>query len=314
MIHTVTGPVEPSNYENILIHEHIGCVSNDLMHVMGEKWLNKKMLADFAVDIFRGIKMRYGVGMIIDATPIDLGRDILLIKEVSERSEIPMVASAGLYHYPSLYTAGHSEMEIASWFIKEYEDGIQSTGIKPGILKVASDFSGITTDNKKRLTSMAITQKETNLPIYVHSVHDSELVDEQLKILLKYIKTPEKIIIGHTALKPDDDYLEKILDKGCYICMDQCHCTKYSIDSIANVLVILCKKGYADKILLSNDLCIYTDFGTRNNTGFHLSVEQQIERFGHIFTVVYNSFLENGGNAKDWETMFKKNPIKILDI
>ena len=73
------------------------------------------MLADFAVDIFRGIKMRYGVGMIIDATPIDLGRDILLIKEVSERSEIPMAASAGLYHYPSLYTARHSE--ILQWYI-----------------------------------------------------------------------------------------------------------------------------------------------------------------------------------------------------
>ncbi len=42
MIHTVTGPVEPSNYENVLIHEHIGCISNDLMHVMGEKWLNKR--------------------------------------------------------------------------------------------------------------------------------------------------------------------------------------------------------------------------------------------------------------------------------
>ena len=314
MIHTVTGLIPPSDFGNILMHEHIGCMSNDLIHMFGENWLNKERLADFAVNILKNLKMKYGVGLIVEATPIDLGRDVLLIKKISKRLEIPIVASTGLYHYPSLYTSGHSTIEIASWFIREFEEGIEGTDIKPGILKVASDFCGITTDNEKRLTAMAIVQKETNLPIYVHSVHISGLVERQMKILLRSIKTPEKIIIGHAAIKPDVEYLERILNRGCYICVDQCHCTNNSIDSIGKALATLCGKGYTDKIILSNDLCIYTDFGTRKNTGFHLSIEQQTEKFGHIFTVVYESFLENGGNKEDWDMMFKKNPIKILDV
>lgn len=314
MIHAVTGPVEPSNYENVLIHEHIGCISNDLMHIFGEKWLDKGKLADFAVDIFKNLKTKYGVGLIVDGTPIDLGRDVSLIKEVSIRADIPMVASTGLYHYPSLYTSGHSETEIASWFIKEFEDGIEGTDIKPGILKVASDSCGITKDNGKRLIALAIAQSETKLPIYVHSAHNFDLAEKQLEILFRYISEPEKIIIGHTALNPDAEYLEKILGQGCYICMDQCHCTSHSIDIIGKALVLLCRKGYADKILLSNDLCIYTDFGSRENTGFHLSVDQQTEKFSHIFTTVYESFLKNGGDKKDWDIMFKKNPIKVLDV
>ena len=296
------------------MHEHIGCISNDLVRVFGKKWLDKEKLADFAVEILIALKEKYGIGLFVDGTPIDLGRDILLIKEVSVRANIPIVVSTGLYHYPSLFTSGHAETEIASWLIDEFENGIEGTDIKPGILKVASDFNGITKDNEKRLSAIAIAQKETNLPVYVHSVHKPDLAQNQLDILQRNINSPDKIIFGHTSLNPDSEYLERILDKGCYICMDQCHCTKHSMDAIGKTFVQLCLKGYTDKILLSNDLCIYTDFGTREITGLHLTAEQQVEKFGHIFNTVYDSFIKNGGNREDWDVMFRKNPIKVLNV
>ena len=314
MIYTATGTINATNCGNVLMHEHIGCISNDMLHIFKQKWLDKAKLADFAVEILGLLKTNYDVGLIVDGTPIDLGRDVLLIKEVSERSNIPIVVSTGLYHYPSMYTSGHTETEIAFWFIDEFENGMEGTDIKPGILKAASDFGGITPDNQKRLSAMAIVQKETNLPIYVHSAHTSNLVEKQLEILLKIIRNPEKIIIGHAALNPNIEHLEKILSKGCYICMDQCHCTTYSIDSIGKAIAALCRRGYTDKILFSNDLCIYSDFGTRKNTGLHLSANQQADNFGYIFKVVHNSFLENGGNEKDWYKMFAKNAIDILNI
>jgi len=314
MIQTVIGTVEASDLGNVLFHEHIGCISNDLMHIFGEKWLDKEVLADFAVDILKELKLKHGLGLLVDGTPIDLGRDALLLRAVSLKSGIPIVASTGLYHYPSLYTDGNSEEEIAAWFIKEFEEGMEGTGIKPGILKVASDFSGITEDNKKRLSAMAIAQRETKLPIYVHSIHSADLVEKQLEILLQNIKETEKIIIGHAALNPDARYLAKILDRGCYICMDQCHCTRHSIADIGKALSILCEKGYTNQILLSNDICIYSDFASRQKTGLHLTAEQQAKHFSHIFTVVYESFLENGGAEKDWNIMLRENPIKALNL
>ena len=313
MIYTVNGAVFKKDFGNILVHEHIGCMSNDLLHIFGKNWLDKDKLADFAADILKSIGETYGVGLFVDGTPIDLGRDVALLKSVSDKSGIPIVASTGLYHYPSLYTSGHSETEIASWFISEWENGMEGTGIKPGILKCATDAE-ITVDNRKRLKAMAITQKETNLPLYVHSSHRGDIVENQLEILFEEIKNPEKIIFGHTAQNAEYDYLAKILDKGVYICMDQCHCTRFSISDIGKTLVKLCENGYAGKILLSNDLCMYTDFGTRKNTGFHWTVHQQTENFGHILRIVHESFLNSGGNADDWNKMFKENPLKVLDI
>ena len=296
------------------MHEHIGCISNDLLYVFGKKWIDKEKLIDYAAKILKGISEKYGTYLFVDGTPIDLGRDISLIKAISEKSGVHIVASTGLYHYPSMYTVGHSESEIASWFIGEVEEGIGNTGIKPGILKAASTAGRITRDNEKRLTAMAIAQNETKLPVYVHSEHTKELAQMQLDIMLREIRNPEKIILGHAALNPDAEYLEKLLDKGCYICIDQCHCTNHSIESVGRSIALLSNKGYADKILISNDMCIYSDFGTRKNTGLELSISQQVERFGYIFTEVYESFIENGGSEKAWHKMFKENPVKILDV
>jgi len=313
MIQTVIGTVEASDLGNVLFHEHIGCISNDLMHIFGEKWLDKEVLADFAVDILKELKLKHGLGLLVDGTPIDLGRDALLLRAVSLKSGIPIVASTGLYHYPSLYTDGNSEEEIAAWFIKEFEEGMEGTGIKPGILKVASDFSGITEDNKKRLSAMAIAQRETKLPIYVHSIHSADLVEKQLEILLQNIKETEKIIIGHAALNPDARYLAKILDRGCYICMDQCHCYPHNKAVIAETLVKLCQKGYTDKILLANDYCIHSDFGNNKTNGLHLTPAQHADGLGYVLDLVYKEYIAKGGNDEAWETMICKNAMDILD-
>jgi phosphotriesterase-related protein len=123
----------------------------------------------------------------------------------------------------------------------------------------------------------------------------------------------EKIIIGHTAIRPDIEYLESILETGCYICMDQCHCHPQNLNLIAKTLVELCKKGYTDKILLSNDYCIHSDFCNQNTNGFHLNQEQHNVGLGYIFEKQYSEYISMGGKEKDWNKMLCKNPIDILD-
>ncbi|MBQ2890676.1 MAG: hypothetical protein IJE44_03410 [Clostridia bacterium] len=314
MINTVTGKIKKRNFGTILIHEHIRCASNDLLHTFGEKWHDEQYLKEFASKILCEMRIKYGLGLWVDGTPIDLGRDYALLREVSENSGVFIVASTGLYHFPSCYTADHSEQEIASWFIDEYRCGMEGSTVKPGILKGASDVAGITKDNAKRLKALAIAQEETGLPLYVHSNHKGKLVDEQLGILLETISNPEKIIIGHAANRPDAEYLERILDRGCYIAMDQCHCAGYSMEEIGKTLVKLIRDGYEDKILLSNDLCIYTDFGTRKNTGFQLSVDEQVKRYGHLFNDVYQGFCEAGGSESEFQKMLSVNPVAVLDV
>ena len=142
MINTVNGQIEKQLFGTVLIHEHIRCASNDLLHIFGKKWLDENRLADFASEILIRMKEKYGLGLWVDGTPIDLGRDVALLKKVSEKSGVPIVASTGLYYFPSLYTQGHSESEIAAWFIDEFENGMETWASRRYIPVIRERLSG----------------------------------------------------------------------------------------------------------------------------------------------------------------------------
>ena len=66
----------------------------------------------------------------VDATPIDLGRDILLLKEVSQLSGVKIVASTGFYYLQSIEAFNNTAEELAEWLINECKSGICFCGWK----------------------------------------------------------------------------------------------------------------------------------------------------------------------------------------
>lgn len=313
MIQTVAGKINKENLGAVLMHEHISCSSLSYEKAFGQEWLCREKLKSLAVETMKLSKEKYRLGLMVDGTPIDLGRDAVMLKEASELSGVKIVASTGFYYLQSIEAINNTSTVLAKWLIYECINGISNTGVKPGILKCATGELGITADNQKKLSAMGIVQGETGLSLYVHCEHRADIAQKQIAILCENGANIEKIIIGHTAIRPDAEYLEKILDTGCYICMDQCHCYPTKLTEIATALVHLCNKGYTDKILLSNDYCIHSDFCRRDKNGLHLPSEKHAENLGYIFDKLHPEYISIGGSEKDWNTMIYKNPIKALD-
>lgn len=314
MIQTVTGRISKAPNGAILMHEHISVYSLSFCKAFGKRWLDKSALKALAVETLKQLKEQYGLAVMVDATPIDLGRDAQLLKEISELSEVKIVASTGFYYLTSIEALNNSANELAEWFIEECKNGIDGTTVKPGILKCSTGSDGFTEDNIKKLSAMGIVQRETSLPIYVHCEHNGDVALRQIEILKQNGASAGKIIIGHTAMRPDAAYLEEILKSGCYICMDQCHCYPERLNDIATALVKLCKKGYAGKILLANDYCIHNDFANRNENGMHLNAKQHVEKMSYIFDKVYNEFIAMGGKEEDLKAMLCENSANVLNV
>ena len=95
MIQTVTGEISKKDLGTVLMHEHISCASVSLRRAFGDKWLDPSRVEVLATATLKQVKQRYGVGLFVDATPIDVGRDVLLLKAVSEASGVAIVASSG---------------------------------------------------------------------------------------------------------------------------------------------------------------------------------------------------------------------------
>lgn len=314
MIQTVTGAISKMEIGNVLMHEHVSCSSLSFCKAFGSSWLDEVQLKALACDTLKYIKQTYNVGLMVDATPIDLGRNATLLKAVSELSGVKIVASTGFYYLQSIEVLNNDAKDIAKWFINECENGIGDTGIKPGILKCATGKAGITEDNQKKLAALGIVQGQTGLPLYVHCEHYEDIAHKQMECLLQNGANADKIIIGHAALRPDAKYLESILEKGCYICLDQCHCCGHDVRVIADAIIQLCQKGYTDRILISNDYCIHSDFCNSSSNGLHLNAVQHGKSLGFVLSNLQEAFLSGGGSTKDWNTMLSINPICILDV
>ena len=122
----------------------------DFIKAFGKKWLDRDLLARYAADVLINAKKEYNIGLIVDGTPIDLGRDISLLKKVSEESGVEIVASSGFYWFPSFEFTSNDARYIGELIIHECENGMEETGIKPDILKCAAGYLGFSNEISKR--------------------------------------------------------------------------------------------------------------------------------------------------------------------
>ena len=203
---------------------------------------------------------------------------------------------------------------LAPFFINECKNGIADTGIKPGILKCATGPSGLTPDNQCKLKTMATVQKETALALYVHCDHRENIAHGQIDLLLEGGASAERLIIGHAAIRHGADYLAGILERGCYVCMDQCHCFDRSIADIGRSLAQLCERGYTERLLISNDYCIHSDFPSHQRNGFDLGAKDHAQSLGYVFIKLHAAFIAAGGREEDWCTVVRENPLRALDV
>lgn len=224
----------------------------------GKHYYEHDVVADRAVEQFQRAKDR-GVRTVVDGTPVNMGRDIKLIQEVAERTGLNFVASSGFYYQDEVYLQWRSEDEIYSLVSRECTDGIEDTGVRPGILKAACADSGVTPILGKVFRAIGSVASEQGLPIFCHHHPSVGNGDEILDIFEECGASTNQIVLGHSGDTDDLGYLERLLERGCYLGMDRFgHCdASLDFDSRITTIVELCRRGYADRLLLSHDLATY---------------------------------------------------------
>lgn len=260
-----------------------------------------------AVELFKQAKDECGVSTIIDATPIDLGRDIEMIREVAQKSGVNILVSSGIYCSEEAFLLGKKAEKLASFFIEECQTGIAATKVRPAILKCATGRKGVTEINELLLTTMAITQKETGLPLYCHNEHKLKTSYQQLEIFEQNGVDLERVVIGHCSDSYDLEYLEDIAKCGCYLSFDRIYPATY--ERQAKTIAEIINRGYGDKILLSHDYSAFIDFG---KTDF-----ETWKNCGSDFTTIHKKLLpalkKLGVRDEDIRKLTIENPKKVLE-
>jgi phosphotriesterase-related protein len=309
MINSVLGPIEPSELGFTLMHEHIAC-KNTSMDQAFPDWFNRQEVLSSAISELQYTKQQ-GLQTIVDATPINLGRDIRLLREVSEKSGVNIIASTGFYHIDEFFFNGWQIDDLVGQLIPEVEEGIQGTDIKPGIIKCAS-ATEITPTNEKLLRVAGRLHKQCGLPVTTHSSSSYKNGIPQLEILLDEGVEPGKLVIGHCGDTTDMVYLETILASGCNIGLD-----RFGIDSILptdsriDVCVELLEKGYEDQIVISQDYSVFLDMFPEKLSRKRLDSDDPWT-FHYILMDIIPKLVDKGVSERQINKLTNENPKKIL--
>ncbi len=261
MVNTVLGPMPAEKLGITLMHEHFVFAYPGWFADATIAPDDYKEILKIDLDVIKTAQ-KYGIKTIIDATPNDTGgRNPALYKDLAKKTGLNIICSTGLYTEhegsPAYWmTKAVWGMDISKMmselFIKEITQGIGTTGVKAGVIKVGSSPK-MTVYEQAVHKAAVMAQKATGVPIITHTEGPTG-GPEQAEFLLKEGADPKKVMIGHVSNSKDIEYHKAILAKGVYIAFDRIGLdiiTPFDIN-VKNVAE-LCKAGYADKIMLSHD-------------------------------------------------------------
>ena len=134
---TVRGPIDATALGRTLSHEHLFVHSPGLPAQY--PWLYDRATAVTHVVGELQQARAAGIGALVDVTTPDLGRDIELIREASERADIHVIAATGIWLDIPRWFNDAGVDEIAAVFMHEIEQGIAASDSRAGVIKVANN-------------------------------------------------------------------------------------------------------------------------------------------------------------------------------
>ncbi len=255
-IKTVLGNISESEFGSALAHEHICCYSDYAYKMAGRKYLDKERLISVAVDYFRKLIDNYGIKTFLDCTPVNIGRDIEMYKQISEKSGMNIVCSSGFYFTEEILLYSTPAERVAEFIIEDTKK------VNAGIIKYAFERPEPNGYDKKMLRACALAQLELGIPIVLHTNSTCKNSIKGLDILFDEGVNPRSVTAGHLSDTDDIDFVKQIAEFGCYIGFDRLTgdtSQEYIQKKVSNVLN-LCEAGYEDQILFSHDDTFFKGF------------------------------------------------------
>jgi len=254
-VNTVLGPVDTSELGFTLSHEHLATNAAGILKTFPEL-VDRAGVIEQANATLKEAS-REGLRTIIDVTTIDLGRDVEMMREVSRTTGVNIIAATGNHlAVPRLFADLPPEV-IADLYVREIEVGIEGTGIKAGIIKVASDEGGVTRPQEIVLRPAGQASVRTGTPISTHTWSPDRVGEEQVRILQDEGVDMDKVYIGHSNDDMDMAYLLGLLKKGVWLGLDRFPGGRRPGTPYWEERTQLAKQlidaGYTDRIMLSHD-------------------------------------------------------------
>lgn len=306
---TVDGPVPPEKLGLTLPHEHV------LVDFIGaDKIQPGRYSADEAFNrILPHLKEARDLGCasLVECTPAWLGRDPLLLRRLARAVSLHLLTNTGYYGAAdNKFLPPHAYFEsadqLARRWIREWVDGIDDTGVRPGFIKIGVGGQALSPLHRKLVRAAGRTHRATGLTIASHT-GPANLAEEQLAALREEGVSAAAFIWVHAQAEPDLNRCLQVAETGCWVSYDgfsPADTTRY-----VEVIERFRKAGRLGQLLLSHDAGWFKP-GEPNGGEFR--------PFSDLFKVLFPKLREQeaGGPNQSGESVIKQlmvdNPARAF--
>lgn len=247
---------------------------------------------------------KHGVRNIVDVTAKGMGRNVDYVKRVAQLSNMNIIHATGFYKEPFLpdFVYEYSVEQLADWMINEVENGIEHSGIIPGVIgEIGTSKNVFNPMERKVFEAAVIAAKKTKTVISTHTTLGT-LALEQADFFIENEIDPRYVIIGHQDLSGDFSQIETLIDKGFNVAFDTIGKNNYFPDDTRiEYLKRLQDKNKLTNITLSLDITRKSNFAYQGGIGY-----------SYLFTVFISRMLEQGITQESIDLMLIHNPQRIF--
>jgi phosphotriesterase-related protein len=262
---------------------------------------------------------KLGGRAVVDCTCHGIHRDARKLREVAERTGLHIIAGSGYYTHDTHPAAMDDwpEEKIADEIVRDLTEGIGGTEIRAGIIGEIGTSDPIHPREIKNLKAAARAFREVPAALYVHTYPWGKAGLEAVKVLLRGGVRPEKIVICHTDVEFDLDYIRALLKTGVVIEFDNFG-KEFFVDAsergfaggifardIERVRVLrqLVNEGFEKQLLITNDTCLKTMLHYYGGWGYD-----------HILKNIVPMMEGEGIAPEIAQILLEENPRRLLDI
>ena len=332
-IHTVSGDVPTSACGMVLSHEHLfidltnqaapgasdrAVTSTDRPALMQDPYA---MRDNLSVDDYAGAAEECaelkacGCDTIVDCTTAQIGRDAKRLLRLSREAGVNIVMGCGYYTADTLDDDFRTKSgnEAAETILRDCTEGV-CDGIRAGVIGEIGTSRDILPEEQKALVAAAKAQTQCGLAVQVHIFPWSTNGLEAVRILTQNGVAPDRIVICHSDVEPNRDYILSLLKLGVFVELDNFGkeftpapggfaAGRFIPDTErVDLAAWIVREGFEKQLLLTNDICLKCLLRKNGGAGYR-----------HIFTDIA-PMLEAKGVPADVvkERILRDNPLRML--
>jgi predicted metal-dependent phosphotriesterase family hydrolase len=246
-----------------------------------------------------------GIQTFFEFTPNYLGRDVKLLKRLSEASGINIITNTGYYgavgeKYLPEHVYTETAEQVAERWIDEFNNGIEGTGIRPGFMKLSADKGPLTEAQKKIMKAGALAHLKTGLTIAVHS-GDGNAAKEELGIFMANGVAPDAFIWVHAQNEKNFEVFKEMASKGVWVEFDYVH--PETIEQYVTFVKYMKENNLLHRTLLSHDAGWYDVVNPEGVT---------FRGYTALSTLLVPRLKEEGLAEDEIDLLIRKNPAEAF--